>query len=51
MIKRDNMHRCPVCMKLSPDEDCIQDEIEGLQCPNLCVPVVEQPPYELPING
>lgn len=55
MILRDRMHRCPVCKKLFLDTECILETNEdglamGLQCPNKCVPVFEQPAYELPIN-
>ena len=50
MTPRDNMHRCPICKKLFKDEDCIENEQTGLQCPNLCEPVFEQPPYQSPLH-
>lgn len=48
-LKRDQMHRCPHCKKLFPDDLCTPDPILGLICPNGCKKEFVQPPYESPL--
>ncbi len=50
MAQRDKMYRCKVCKKLFKDDECFMTKNDGLQCPNKCEPIYNQPAYELPTN-
>lgn len=49
-LKRDQMHRCKICKKLSKDSECQLDPILGLLCPNGCKPPYIQLPYDSPLQ-
>lgn len=49
-MSRDNFFRCKHCGQLSPDDQCLHNEVTGYQCPNGCKDSYQQPPYESPFN-
>jgi hypothetical protein len=50
-MNRDDFTRCKHCGVLWNDEQCIIDDINGLQCPSGCKEQYQQPDYESPLQN
>lgn len=53
-MTKKKYHRCPICFKISEDNEDLRDinsdgSSNGYKCPNGCERSFEQPPYQSPM--